>query len=102
CLARVKAIVPNARQLAGPAPQIDDAHPRDAPHERQQVEKRLLALALKPVVLARIPAVDHATLRLRPWSLVLRAWSVQESLVLDARTRNGQGTTDQERTKDQE
>jgi len=82
-LARLKPIVQNARQLAGPATQVDDAHPGDAPYERQQVEKRLLALTLKPVVLAWVPAIDHTAPRWRPWSLV-----------------RGPGTTDQERTRD--
>jgi hypothetical protein len=49
------------RELAGAAPQIDDAYVRRRPNQVQQVVERLLALSLELVVLPRIPGVDgHA------------------------------------------
>ena len=46
-------------QFAGAAPEVDDAHPVGGPDHGQQVVERLLALALEPVVLPRIPGINR-------------------------------------------
>jgi hypothetical protein len=58
-LERVDAQVQRAGQLAGAAPQIHDAHPGGGPDHGQQVVERLLALALKLVVLPRVPGINR-------------------------------------------
>src|SRR5712692_8817999 len=58
-LARPEALVQHARQLAGAAPEIDDAHAGRGMNQREQIVERLLPLALELVVLARIPGVDR-------------------------------------------
>jgi hypothetical protein len=47
-------------QLARAAPEIDDAHAVGAAHQREQIEERLLPLALEFVVLTWIPRIDHS------------------------------------------
>src|SRR5262249_5662493 len=57
--ARLQPLVHDARELSGAAPEIDDVLSRFGSDQRQQVVKRLFALALEHVVLARIPRVNN-------------------------------------------
>jgi hypothetical protein len=45
-----------ARQLAGAAAEIDDAHPRPMLDQRDEIIERLPSLGLESLVLRRVPA----------------------------------------------
>ena len=54
-LPRSEMAVERPRQLAGAAPEIDDAHPRPWLHQRHQIEEGLRPLVAKAAVLLGVP-----------------------------------------------
>ena len=55
-----------ARERARAAAEVDHPHPRSPPHEREEIEERLLPLGLEAFVLLRIPGVlGHALVPLQ-------------------------------------
>src|SRR5438552_12426304 len=61
-LPRLEPLVQQPRQLPRAAAEIDDAHFCRWTNEREQIEERLLALALEFVVLGGVPGIGHGML----------------------------------------